>query len=337
MTVVRPRRATASFSGPPPTRTAARVIGRWVLRAAIALAGSHLAQSVQAADAHRAVEIAADRFLVWHHDRYRVQLVDQKATAAWQKLPRGRLIEELVSLGAGGAAGLISHSVTDAAGTHRDFDLMWFDSHGAATAVVPVPDYVLGVAARGQELLVLTPGRLMRWSSTGSHIEVTATSSRESQIHVDNAGGWVLCRTLDERKNVPDPTDRPAGCRTERGVEFEEGTFASVRPQICGTWLVEPLQKFRVRSAYAVQARSLSSGAVEGVAKPGAAELLCVDGKGVAAPGRKRQHFLPALSDTAPLLCMGRPVQSQSGAACSRRDGRITRTRPNAATPPAGR
>jgi hypothetical protein len=103
-----------------------------------------LAQSVQAADAHRAVEIAADRFLVWHHDRYRVQLVDQKATAAWQKLPRGRLIEELVSLGAGGAAGLISHSVTDAAGTHRDFDLMWFDSHGAVTAVVPVPDYVLG-------------------------------------------------------------------------------------------------------------------------------------------------------------------------------------------------
>jgi hypothetical protein len=277
----------------------------WILGAGIALASSHLAQSAQAADGYRAVEIAADRFLVWRAGSYRVQLVDQKATAAWQKLPRGRLIEELALLGAGGAGGLISRGVTDAAGTHREFDLMCFDANGAVTAVVPVPDYVLGVAARGQELLVLTPGRLTRWSSTGNHVEVAATSPREVEVHVERDGGWVLCRPLDQRKNVPDPTDRGAGCRPEHGVELGEGTFTTVRPQVCGTWLVEPLQKLKARSAYAVQARSLSSGAVEGVAKLAAAEILCMDGTGVAAPGRKQLLLLPALSDIAPCCARG--------------------------------
>jgi hypothetical protein len=307
------------------TDRAAPVAGRWLLATGLALASSYVGPWVQAADAQGAVEIDVNRFLVWRRGRYRVQQVDEKTTTRWQTLPRGGLLEEVVPLSAGGAAGLISYSVVQAAGTRRDFELVWFDPAGAVAAVVPMPGYVFGVSARGQDLLVLTPGRLTRWSSTGGQVYLTAASERETQVHVDGAGGWVLCRPLDQRASVPDPTNRPAGCRTEHGVAFEGGTFTNVRPQVCGKWLVEPLQKSMARSAFAVRARSLDSGAVEGSASLAASELLCIDGNGLAAPGRGKQLLLPALTDSAPLACVGRPVPSVRGEACLQRDGRVTR------------
>jgi hypothetical protein len=269
------------------------------------------------------VQLTGDSFLVWSAHGYRTQQSGRRATMPFTPLDKGETFSRVVGR-PGGAFALATRSEPVPGGYRSVSTLLLFDGQGTLTRRFPLAEPVVDLAVSGDDALLLTFERLLRFSPTGHAESLTTTQHWEHQLLVDAQGRWILCRGFDLRKEVHAPDMRAAHCRSQTGYAFD-AAFSSVRPLVCGAWLVEPVETFQARTASAVHLRALNDGQVIGTKRLVSTGLSCLDGRVlVSMPGR-RHLTLPALAPARAEACGGRLPLATSGNACLRKDGVVGR------------
>jgi hypothetical protein len=272
---------------------------------------------------HGLVPLTGGGFLVWSARGYRTQQPGKRATMPFTPLDKGETFSRVVAR-PGGAFALVTHSEPVPGGSRSISTLLLFDGQGTLTTRFPLSEPVVDLAVSGDDALLLTFERLLRFSPAGHAESLTTTQHWEHQLLVDEQGRWILCRGFDLRKEVHPPDTRAAHCRGQTGYAFD-AAFSSVRPLVCGAWLVEPVEAFHARAASAVQLRALNDGQVIGTKRLVSTGLSCLDGRVlINMPGR-RHLTLPALAPARAETCGGKPPLATSGSACLRKDGVVGR------------
>jgi hypothetical protein len=218
-------------------------------------------------------------------------------------------------------------SVPDADGYTPKESVHLVDENGSLLESWPVPEGVLDIAAPTRRAYVLTFDGLMRLDPNHGRVVLEPRQPRETQLLLGLQGDLILCRANDERESAHlKPDEARARCRSRSGWVFE-GSWSSVKPVVCGEWIIEPVQGVRASETSSIRVRSLVDGRVAAEAPVRMKELACVSGGAVLDRASGRALSLPDLDKQMSVTCGGQRVvavtQHGSPAMCISARGKV--------------